>query len=359
MDASRLLQVLTDFVAEVNSIQLAQALGSLASNLQQSVQAPNQPSHEQQFKDGLSKLFDGLENCPSNFWTPTRRLILQNAGLADVTGLGLREKITKILTQASVLRQPILSELQRLVQEVQRKINEATQTATTLPQLGVKPAIPPSDKAEIGFLLPDAIDTARINGIERELRAIDRIIKTVAELNDEAVGSSEVVEINRGSLTVFVIASYATTRAILDIVERVLNIWQRIIDLKGQQTQLEKNGVPQEIVDVLKAHIDDRLTTESSALAREMIAQSKVEDQGRRNELEIQMRIAIKTLAVRVDHGAKIEASVALEPSRGQNQELSQEISKRGSMMSSTPQLEKPILALSLEAETPDDSEQR
>jgi hypothetical protein len=360
MDAGRLLQVVAEFVAEVTSIKLQETLSAVASSLQQSMQVPNQPTHEQNFKDGLSRLRDALNKCQSNSWTPSKRLILEQAGLATATGVGLGEKIAAILTRGSVIRQPILNELHALVQEVQQKIAQATQATSALAQLGVKPARPPAGMAEIGFLLPDAIHTESIEDIGRELKVIDQILRTLAELHGEAVASAVISDINRGSLEVFAVAPYLIARALLDLAERVLNIWQRIIDLRRQQAELEKNQVPAGVLEVLKAHIDERLTNESAALAHEIVSGTTIQDEGRKNELETQLKYAIKNLAARIDRGAKVEASVLLEASKERSGEPNEEadiqrdIATRGALMAATPQLERPILALTLESENPD-----
>ena len=363
MEAGRLLQVITDFVHESGSLQLPQVLNTVVSSLQQSMQGQpaQQATHEQNFRDGLSKLFVALEESPSNFWPPSKLQILEKSGLAASIGRGLRARITKILNHDITSRQLILNDLQKILQDVQKQITEATQVATALPNFGVAPALPPKGKAEIGFLLPNAIDTERITGINRELKVIDRALKTVAELHGEEVSSAAVSDVDRGSLSLFAVTSYVVARGILDLTDKVLNIWQRIIDLKRQHAELKEGNVPPEILDALTAHIDERLSTESAAIAAKMVSEVNFPNKERLRELETQLRIVIKDLATRIDHGAKIEASVLSERDQApqaSDDELAliRKVAEHGSLMADTPQIEKPILALNLDLDASDQS---
>jgi hypothetical protein len=54
--------------------------------------------------------------------------------------------------------------------------------------------------------------------------------------------------------------------------------------------------------------INSRVFEESGKLASEMVGASNT-DAGRKNELSTQLRMQMKLLASRIDHGARVEAS--------------------------------------------------
>src|SRR5262249_50972571 len=106
-----------------------------------------------------------------------------------------------------------------------------------------------------------------------------------------------------------------------------------------------------------KEHIDARVSLEAAAIASEAMNQARVANE-RRTGLETQLRWCIKQLAARIDRGAKVEVSVLLKQQpatveASEQETLRQEIVSRGALMSETPQLEQPVLALTLESESP------
>jgi hypothetical protein len=349
VDAGRLLEVLADFAAEVAAQGIPAALQAVVSTFQQAI---SNPAVEGQFKDALSRLFEILEKCPSNSWPPSKRLILESSGLSQLTGRVLRQRLNASLTKDAVLRAPVQNDLNAALQELQRRSTEAAQAVSILQSAGVRPHRAPEDKAEIGFLLPDTIDTKSIDAIEKELKNIDLLLRALGELHGETVASSEVIDLSAGSLAVFVGAGYAVARALLDLVERVLNIWQKVIDLKRQQRALEASQVPESILRDLKEHIDGRVSIEAAKIAKEAVAQSSIAE-ARKNELENQLRFCIKVLAARIDRGAKVEATVLIEKTAGaaDADEQKQVIAAKGALMNDTPQLEQPVLALTLDTD--------
>jgi len=359
MDAGRLFQVLSDFIAEAAAISLPASLSALVTAVQASINSPN-ANTDQQFRVALSNLYEMLEKCPSNSWPPSKKALLEQAGLATVTGRGLRQRIAAVLSSDMVMKSTALAELGTISNEVQQKITQATQSVQTLGALNVKAELPPPEQAEVTFLLPSTIDTSSLEKVQQELKFIDQLLRTLSEINGEGTGSTRVQEISKGSLIVVATAAYATARALLNLVDRAVEGWQRVIDLKRQQSELEASKVPQPVLDGLKEYIDGHLTREAAIIAAEFVKAGKVTDEGRRNELETKLKISTKLLAARIDVGAKIEAAVSFapasqsEPLNAQQEALKQEIAQRGAMMRETPQLEKPVLSLSLDNDNPE-----
>jgi hypothetical protein len=355
MESGRLLRVLSEFVAEVAANNVQSALAGLVAAFQASVNSPSNPNLDQQFRTALDALNGHLENCPSNGWPPSMQAILAQTGLASATGRGLRERVHRVFTEDFASRSSALAKLNEIAADVQKKITEATQAVQNLSALGAKVPAPSADEAEVAFVLPNSIDVSNLELIQRELKIIDQLLRTISELTGDGGGSARVEEISKGSFVVVVLASLPTALVLLKVVDGILGIWQRVIDLKLKLKELEQLQVPQSTLDDLQGHIDGRLTQGVQTLAKEIVGESKTVEEGRRNELEIKLRISAKQLAARIDTGATVEVSVLIEKSNSGEPEkdaLRKDIATRGAaLMRDTPRLEKPVLPISLDTD--------
>lgn len=371
MDAERLYDVVSQFSAEMKELDVRGKLGAMVQALEQMIGSPN-ASNDQAFKAALDTLYVALESAPSNDWVPSKRKLLEAAGLAEITGRGLRNKIERIFTEQGLARQMALELLRTLTGVEKKRLGEADQTIAALQSMGIQAPSIPEGEAEVAFILPNSIDTATISTVEKELNHIDKLLRLLAEVYGEPVGSARVLSLNKGSLEVFVVAGYLVAKGLLELVDRVLNIWQRVIELKKHQRENERLNVPANIREQIEQYINSHMSDGAAELAEQIIARSPVQDQGRKNELRNQLVFEIKVLARHIDMGARVEVSVPQLEVNGQTAETSAadgeeikprqptereliraELARRGSLMRQTPQLEQPVLALEDQPEPP------
>jgi outer membrane lipopolysaccharide assembly protein LptE/RlpB len=358
MELSRLVRVLKGFAQELNERQIPQLLTAVVNSLTTAVQASN-PTHDAAFKTSVSNLLTQLDGCPSNLWPPSLQNVLRETGLDRATGVGLRHRVLEILVGDMVTKSEAVGMLNTVVTDVAAKSTQAVQSTQNLAALNIKTPAPPQDDAEVTFLVPSAVFSSNIKDVQRELKLIDQLMQTLAEINGEEAGSTRVEEISKGSLIVVALAKLKTAKSLLDVVTGIIGIWKRIVNLKKTLSQFLESNVPKEVLQPIEQHIDAQLSQGIDELSVEIFQKTTITDAGRVNELKTQFKISAKNLAARIDSGGTVEITVvtriadAANEATAENQEetqLRRDIHSRGALMRDLPQLEKPMLALPLES---------
>jgi hypothetical protein len=357
MELSRLVRVLSGFTQELTDKQIPQSLTAVVNSLTTATQASN-PTHDAAFRTAVSSLFAQLDACPSNLWPPSLQNVLRETGLDQATGAGLRDRVQQILTGDTVTKSAALGSLNTVVTDVAAKSTQAAQSTQNLAALNIKTPEPPQDDAEVTFVVPRAVFSSNIKEVQRELKLIDQLLQTLAEINGELAGSTRVEEISKGSLIVVALAKLKTAKSLLDVVTGIIGIWKRIVGLKKTLSQFVESNVPKEVLQPLEQHIDAQLSQGIDELSVEIFQKTTITDTGRINELKTQFKISAKGLAARIDSGETVEITVVTRVADAANEatavdqeqaQLRQDIASRGALMRDLPQLEKPMLALPLE----------
>lgn len=357
MELSRLVRVLSGFTKELNEKQIPQLLQAVVGSLTAAIQTSNSNT-DGAFKAAVANLFAQLDGCPSNLWPPSLQNVLRTTGLDQATGAGLRNRIVQILTGDMVTKSGAVAALTTVVTDVTTKNTQAVQSVQHLAGLNIKTPEPPPDDAEVTFVVPSTVFSSNIKDVQRELKLIDQLLQTLAEIIGEQAGSTRVEEISTGSLIVVALAKLKTAKSLLDVVTGIIGIWKRIVGLKNTLSQLSEAKVPKEVLQPVEQHIEAQLSQGIEDLSVEVFQKTTITDTGRINELKTQFKISVKGLAARIDSGETVEIAIVTRIAEAANEasaidqeeaQLRQDLATRGALMRDLPQLEKPMLALPLE----------
>jgi hypothetical protein len=357
MELSRLVRVLSGFTKELNEKQIPQLLQAVVGSLTAAIQTSNSNT-DGAFKAAVANLFAQLDGCPSNLWPPSLQNVLRTTGLDQATGAGLRNRIVQILTGDMVTKSGAVAALTTVVTDVTTKNTQAVQSVQHLAGLNIKTPEPPPDDAEVTFVVPSTVFSSNIKDVQRELKLIDQLLQTLAEIIGEQAGSTRVEEISTGSLIVVALAKLKTAKSLLDVVTGIIGIWKRIVGLKNTLSQLSEAKVPKEVLQPVEQHIEAQLSQGIEDLSVEVFQKTTITDTGRINELKTQFKISVRGLAARIDSGETVEIAIVTRIAEAANEasaidqeeaQLRQDLATRGALMRDLPQLEKPMLALPLE----------
>src|ERR1039458_3215649 len=92
----------------------------LRDQLQQLVASPDAAGPQQEVSRIRAELNDKLLRAPSNEFSPAWREALDELGIADLVGDGLREQIEEVFTRNEITPSAAVSELDPLVERVQQ-----------------------------------------------------------------------------------------------------------------------------------------------------------------------------------------------------------------------------------------------
>ncbi len=93
MNAEKLYKISSELKAEFDKINIVNVLTQLKNHLQNMVNQPQQPAHQQSLSKSQKQLFDYLETAPSNDFSPIWRQIIEEIGGIDLVGKNLKQRI--------------------------------------------------------------------------------------------------------------------------------------------------------------------------------------------------------------------------------------------------------------------------
>src|SRR5260370_40606008 len=102
MNAERLHAIANAILKDLRATDSINLLQQLSGALQNQINAPQEPTHQTQVADYLTKLIDALRAAPSNQFPPTWKQALEELGAADLFGSSLAERIEEIFSRNQI-----------------------------------------------------------------------------------------------------------------------------------------------------------------------------------------------------------------------------------------------------------------
>ena len=119
MNAGRLHAVLESIRQDYEKNDIVAKLQATVNALSTSISSTTE-ANANVFTEALAGLYAALDQSPSIFATPSQLEVLEEIGGADKTGVGLRERIQRMLDANNVTPANALAELQKILEVVTR-----------------------------------------------------------------------------------------------------------------------------------------------------------------------------------------------------------------------------------------------
>lgn len=117
MNAEKLYSISSELKAEFDKINVVNVLTQLKSHLQNVVNQPQQPAHQQNLTNSKKQLFDYLEIAPSNDFSPIWRQFIQAIGGIDLVGKNLKQRIEDAFNGNQITPSTALEEINKIFSE--------------------------------------------------------------------------------------------------------------------------------------------------------------------------------------------------------------------------------------------------
>ena len=209
-----------------------------------------------------------------------------------------------------------LTALQAYVSQVNQFRATCTQARQGLTALNIKPDVLVGDQAEVGVLLPRTLTGGHLGALTGQLRRWNSILRGFTELAGADEREITVRMLSTGSEQIFLLTSIGVaTVFILPVIERVLDLYKKILDIQKARKELERLGAPVEESQRVKEHEKKLVEDSIAGLAKELMARAETTvPPGRKGELENHLTISIRYMARFVDQGGDVEVTVAPPP---------------------------------------------
>lgn len=310
MNAERLHVIARAIRSEMQELNLIQNLQQLVGSLQNQINQPQQPSHQQAVSQKLRELYEQLEKAPSNRFSPAWRQVFEEIGAQRLLGSHLAGRLRAVFERNQITPAIALDEIRAIHQETSSLESAINQVTTAFTALRISAQDLEPGQCEIGVLIPRMAVDNRLDEFADELREIDFIFATFSEVVTTKRDSFEIRSVSSSDLTVYLNVLPPITACIAFAVERVIRTYKTLMEIRKLHADLRKQGVPEDQLKGVEGHANGLMEDGIEKVVGEIVEKYCNVSGNRRNELKNGLRISLNKLANRIDRGYNIEIRV-------------------------------------------------
>lgn len=308
MNAERLHAILRNILEDLQKTNLENTLKELIDHLQQQVNQPSQPQPQQQVSKTLTLLNDSLERAPSNDFPPTWRQLLEEMSCDEYLGNKVRDKIEAIFSRNQITPSIALDEIRQIYAEVQKLGQAINNIIPGFDYLKIGSDDLEPGECELGILIPRAFVEDKLRNFGDELVELDKILKVFDEISIGSRPGFEIREISSSDLSVFLGLDPITATSLVFAVERIIALYKNVLEIRKIHNDLKDHKVPKKNLKGIKDYVSSIMEKGIDDLVPKIIKQFCISQDGcRTNELKIDLTLALKKIANRIDSGFNIE----------------------------------------------------
>lgn len=119
MNAEKLNKVASELKTELDKVNVVNLVKTMRDHLQNMVNHPNQPAHQQNFVKVQKQLFEYLNSAPSNHYGPIWKQMIDEIGGSDLIGNSLKNRIEEIMSSNNITPANALTEINAIVNNIE------------------------------------------------------------------------------------------------------------------------------------------------------------------------------------------------------------------------------------------------
>jgi hypothetical protein len=317
VNTERFRVIAGEVLDEMSSLQLLSNLESLVAGLDVLASQPSDAAAQARISEARTAL-QALENAPSNEWPASDRQVLDELSISDVLGDRLLASIEEILSRNEITPAVAASEIRPAFDRA-RSVNASLEAiVAAFNFFGIQPPRIGTD-AEIVVAIPRDAVHEHLGELGREFEELWRIIAPFQELMTGSRGDVSVASISSSMFGLELLVIPAMAYGIARAVNEILSVYKNILDIRLARQQLRDSGVPDDALSAVDEHANSIMSTNNEALATTLVAELPVApsiDEGRKNELAIEIRLSLNAIANRIDKGYEIDIRAPDEPTK-------------------------------------------
>jgi hypothetical protein len=307
------LNAITDALrADLSRSDILSQLQQLVSALQNQVTQPGQPVYEQQVSQFHESLRTALANSAINSFSPTWQQVLEELGIANLLGQQLEYRIEDIFSRNKITPTIAQQELQQILTELQAFMSSLDNLSAAFRQLQIGSEELERGDCEMGILVPRTFVDNRLDKFSEELVELNRIFGVFAEISTGSRPGFKIRTISSSALTIFLNVAPAVGACIAVAIERIISLYKQLLEIRKLQGELKKQGMTKKDLKGIEDHANNIMDKGIEKLVQELLTEFHVgADEGRKNELSIELKYSLTKVANRVDRGFNIEVRMA------------------------------------------------
>jgi hypothetical protein len=329
MNAERLHAIVLAVRDELLATSVVTMMQQLRDSLQNQVNAPQEPSYQQQVSATLQQLSETLAEAPSNSFPPAWQQTLEEHGVAGLLGEPLAETVQEIFERNQITASVALSEIQELTAQLEALATAVDQLLAGLSHFDVGSEELELGEAEIAVLIPRPAVDDELHQLGDEFIELERLLGPFVELATGSRPPLKVASISSTDFGVYIDMVPEAAAFLAVAVERVVALYKSLLEIRRLRQELRDQGVDDDELTGVDAHANSHMAKGIDAAVDDLIEQAAVRDAGRRNELRIELRLSLNALANRIDQGYNIDVRAAPAEAEDEAEEPASQPSSR------------------------------
>lgn len=292
--------------------KLTEQLDAAAAALDQFTQSRTE-AHITDFRVKLGRALDSTENVAPELTQPYAHQVIDELGLRSLFAPKPRSTINAIVAQHGFDSAALSAAIKKQSKAYAAQIGHIRQLDASLRGLFAEYTEVDAGRAEIGLLLPRAAVGEKLPDLSKEFDKLSNLARAVNELTGEADYDPKVITISSSWWQVFLEIPVEQIVLWTIAIEKIVLLFKSNLEIKQLQKQLSERDMPERILKAISDEVERKVSADLKKIASELTEQfCKIEDKGRRNEIETQFRHGLHYLAKRMNQGAQVEINVGI-----------------------------------------------
>lgn len=308
MNTQRLLQIVEAMNAAEKQFNLQNIMtNEVFNSIQNLASSPTTAGLQESFRAALDRLASAEHAMASTFSPDVAEAIRTLKGHEFFLG-GLADSIED-LTSANVATLAVVaSRVSEMMQRRQEYLASIETLASLLLAVGVEALPLSSGGAELGVTIPRLVFDNTLDGLQKELKDLNRIIRALSEAATGSVDEAEVLEISTTD-PVFVLGlSVSTILMVARSFTWALNTWKQVEDIRKVRADIRKLDIESgfAMAKMAEEAIEKKVRALVGAQVDALLG-DRARLEGRPQEQRTDLRMALEMVLDRVQRGVTIE----------------------------------------------------
>jgi transcriptional regulator with XRE-family HTH domain len=312
MHLGRFHHVVDHLERHFSAAKLAEILDAAVSVLEQYSQSRTE-SLMAEFRNKLAQALDSSDDVADELLQPYAQQVIGELGLKMLFPPEVRSKTDEIVAEHGFDSVSLATALKKQAKLIGVKVSYLKQLDGALRSLSVEYTEVAEHCAEFGLLLPRNIVGEKLPDLSKEFDSLSKLARAVNELSGQPDYDPQVVTISSSWWQIFLDIPIDQVAIWTLAIERIVTLFKSNLEIKQLQKQLSEKAMPDAILKAISDEVDKKVSGGLKSIATDLMAKfATIEDRGRRNEIETQLRQGLHYLAKRMNEGAQVELNVGL-----------------------------------------------
>jgi hypothetical protein len=270
-------------------------------------------TQQAEFRAKLDAALESSDELPPELLQPYAHQVIADLGLGPVLPPAVRSTVDKLVAHHGFDGVGLAAALKKQAKSFATRINWLLQLDACLRGLSAERTEVEPGRAEFGLLLPREAVGERLPDLSKEFDKLSNLARAANELTGQPDYDSRVVTISSSWWQVFLDVPVEQIVFWTVAVERIVALFKTNLEIKKLQRDLGEHQMSESIIKAISDEVDKKVSVELESIASDLVKEfGKIDDRGRLNEVQTQLRQGLHYLARRMNQGAQVELNVGV-----------------------------------------------